>query len=61
MSGRSQGKGFKAFRQAGLPLLLFVGGGFWGLSYILEGNRSVKVLLGAFIFAVAPKLHHELP
>jgi len=41
MSSRSQGK---AFRQAGLPLLLLVGGGFWGLSYILEGNRSVKVV-----------------
>ena len=40
MSSRSQAK---AFRQAGLPLLLLVGGGFYGLSYILQGNRSVKV------------------
>jgi len=40
MGSRSQGR---AFRQAGLPLLLFVGGGFWGLYYILDGNRSVKV------------------
>ena len=40
MSSRSQAK---AFRQAGLPLLLLVGGGFYGLSYMLQGNLSVKV------------------
>lgn len=40
MSSRNQAK---AFRQVGLPLLLLVGGGFFGLTYFLEGLFEVKV------------------
>lgn len=32
----------KAFLEVGAPLLVFVAGGFWGLTYILEGNNAVK-------------------
>lgn len=33
----------RAFWEAGLPLLLLVGGGFFGLTYFLEGLNEVKV------------------
>lgn len=40
MSRRNQAK---AFREVGLPLLLLVGGGFYGLTYFLEGLFEIKV------------------
>ena len=33
----------KAFQQVGLPLLLLVVGGTWGLSRLLQGKYTVKV------------------